>query len=115
MHSVIVRRKECWVLSWQGRLLVVVIVAIIASLIALKIYPFLAITHRVDARALVVEGWIHKYAIHAAAEEFNSRSYRELFTTGGPVTGTGAYINDYDTAASVGVDLLKKAWLPQTS
>ena len=36
------------------------------------IYPFLAVTHRVDADILVVEGWIGPYAIQFAAKEFNS-------------------------------------------
>ena len=79
------------------------------GLIFKGIYPFLAITHRVNADVLVVEGWIHEYAIRAAAEEFRSGSYRRVFTTGGPVVGIGRYINDFQTSASVGADLLKKA------
>jgi uncharacterized SAM-binding protein YcdF (DUF218 family) len=79
-------------------------------------YPFLAITHRVgDADALVVEGWVHDYAIQAAADEFRSGSYRRVFTTGGPVVGIGGYINDFRTSASVGADLLKKAGVPNES
>lgn len=72
------------------------------------VYPFLAVTHRVDTNVLVVEGWIHDYAIRAAVEEFRNDRYQRVFTTGGPVEGTGGYINDYNTAASVGADLLKK-------
>jgi uncharacterized SAM-binding protein YcdF (DUF218 family) len=81
----------------------------------LRIYPFLAVTHRVDANVLVVEGWIHEYAIRAAVEEFRSNHYERVFTTGGPVEGTGGYINDYNTSASVGADLLKKNGLSNES
>jgi uncharacterized SAM-binding protein YcdF (DUF218 family) len=77
-----------------------------------SVYPFLAITHRVNADILVVEGWIHEYAIRAAVKEFQSNHYARIFTTGGPVEGTGDYINDYCTSASVGADLLKKWGLP---
>ena len=55
----------------------------------------------------MVEGWIPEYAIRAAEEEFRS-SYQRVFTTGGPVQGTGGYTNDYNTSASVGGDLLRK-------
>src|SRR5438874_13533368 len=54
----------------------------------------------------------HEYAIRAAVEEFRSSSYQRVLTTGGPVEGTGGYINDYQTAASVGADLLTKSGLP---
>ncbi len=64
---------------------------------------------------LVVEGWIHEYAIRAALKEFQSNRYQRVFTTGGPVEGTGGYINDYNTAASVGADLLRKNGLPNES
>jgi uncharacterized SAM-binding protein YcdF (DUF218 family) len=79
------------------------------------VYPFLAVTHRVDSDVLVVEGWIHEYAIRSAAEEFRTHAYRRVFTTGGPVTGSGGYINDFQTSASVGADLLTKAGVPERS
>ena len=108
-------RKERWGLSWWGWLIVLagVILAFFAFL--LRVYPFLAVTHRLDTNVLVVEGWIHDYAIRAAVEEFRSKSYERAFTTGGPVEGAGGYINDYNTAASVGADLLRKNGLPDES
>ena len=80
-----------------------------------RVYPFLAVTHRVDTNLLVVEGWVHEYAIRAAIEEFRGRSYERVFTTGGPVEGTGGYINDYQTSASVGAERLIKYGLPNES
>lgn len=80
-----------------------------------RVYPFLAVTHRVETNVLVVEGWVHGYAIRAAVDEFRGGSYQRVFTTGGPIEGTGGYINDYNTAASVGADLLKKDGLPNES
>jgi uncharacterized SAM-binding protein YcdF (DUF218 family) len=80
--------------------------------VLLNIYPFLAISHRTNASVLVVEGWVHEYSIRAALNEFRTGSYDRVFTTGGPVAGSGRYINDYNTSASVGADLLKKYGLP---
>jgi uncharacterized SAM-binding protein YcdF (DUF218 family) len=109
-------RKERWALSWRGWLILAFAVFLAGALFMKGAYPFLATTHRVDhADALVVEGWVHEYAIQAAVDEFRSGSYPRVFTTGGPVTGSGHYVNDYQTSASVGADLLKKAGVPDES
>jgi uncharacterized SAM-binding protein YcdF (DUF218 family) len=111
----IIIRKERWGLSWRGWLLVISTGVAVAYLAFLNVYPFLATTQRVDTNVLVVEGWVHKYAIRAAVEEFKAGSYQRVFTTGGPVVGNGGYINDYNTAASVGAELLQNFGLPSES
>jgi uncharacterized SAM-binding protein YcdF (DUF218 family) len=108
-------RKERWGLSWRGWSIVFAGILLTFSSSLFCVYPFLAATYRVDANVLVVEGWINEYAIRAAVEEFRSSSYQRVFTTGGPVEGTGGYINDYQTSASVGADLLTKSGLPNES
>jgi hypothetical protein len=108
-------RKERWGLSWRGWLIVFAGVLLASYVFLFRVYPFLAVTHRVDTNVLVVEGWIHEYAIRTAVEEFRSKSYERVFTTGGPVEGTGGYINDYQTSASVGADLLRKNGLANGS
>src|SRR2546426_5505717 len=108
-------RRERWGLSWRGRLVVLAITTLAAGALFLCIYPFLAINHRVDTNILVVEGWVHKYAISAAVNEFKGRCYQRVFSTGGPITGSGGYINDFNTAASVGADLLQQAGVPVES
>jgi uncharacterized SAM-binding protein YcdF (DUF218 family) len=105
-------RKERWRLSWRGWLVLASTLLLAGAFLLKTVYPFLATTHRVDADVLVVEGWVHEYAIRAAVEEFRSKSYQRVFTTGGPVEGTGGYINDYNTEASVGAELLIKNGLP---
>ena len=108
-------RRERWGLSWRGWLIVFAGVMLAFFAFMLRVYPFWAVTHRVDTNILVVEGWIHEYAIRAAVDEFRSRSYERVYTTGGPVEGKGGYINDYNTEASVGADLLRKNGLPNES
>jgi uncharacterized SAM-binding protein YcdF (DUF218 family) len=104
----LLNRRERWVLSWRGRLVLALALLLVGALCIKGVYPFLAITHRVNANILVVEGWIHEYAIRAAIKEFQSNHYQRVFTTGGPVVGSGRYINDFHTSASVGADLLEK-------
>jgi uncharacterized SAM-binding protein YcdF (DUF218 family) len=77
-----------------------------------RIHPFLAVTDRVDSKFLVIEGWVQRYALLAGADEFNNGSYERIFTTGGPVNGSGGYINDYQTSASVGAEALEKLGIP---
>jgi uncharacterized SAM-binding protein YcdF (DUF218 family) len=108
-------RRERWSLSWRGWLILAFALVLTSVLFLKSAYPFLATTHRVDADTLVVEGWVHDYAIKAAVSEFGSGSYKYIFTTGGPVVGIGGYVNDSQTSASVGAHLLKKAGVPDES
>ena len=108
----ILTRKERWGLSWRGWLMVSGAALLTFFVFWFRIYPFLAVTHRVNTNVLVVEGWVHEYAIRGAAEEFRSHSYDRVFTTGGPTTGTGSYTSDSNTAASVGAGGLRAAGIP---
>jgi uncharacterized SAM-binding protein YcdF (DUF218 family) len=111
----IVRLKERWGLSWHGRLFVTAVVLLAIYAVVLNVHPFLAVTHRVNAKILVVEGWIDEYAIRAGADEFKTGDYEHIITTGGPVTGSGGYTNDYNTFASVGARRLKAAGVADES
>lgn len=104
-------RKERWGFSWRGWLTCAVLGCVTAGFLLFNVQPFLAETHRVSTDTLVVEGWIHEYAIRAAVEEFKKGSYQRVFSTGGPVVGNGGYVNDYQTSASVGAGLLKEQGL----
>lgn len=108
-------RKERWGLSWRGRFAIGSVMLLFGWLVLLEIHPFLAVTHRENTKILVVEGWIHPYAINAAVNEFKTGHYDRVFVTGGPMDGSGGYINDWTTEASVGADLLRKAGIPGNS
>jgi DUF218 domain. len=103
----LLNRKKRWGLSWKGWLVIGLLVIGLAIWSACGVYPFLAVTHRVDTDTLVVEGWVHQYAIRAAINEFRAGHYQRVFTTGGPVVGMGGYINDYNTSASLGAGRLR--------
>lgn len=108
-------RKERWGLSWRGRLLFVLAVGVTLYVLVSNAYSFLAVTHRVNTRVLVIEGWIHNYTIHVGVAEFRNGSYEHVFTTGGPENWIGGYANDFQTSASVGAEQLKKAGVPDES
>jgi len=105
-------RKECWGVSARGWVLGASLFLITSGFVFLRAYPFLAVTARMDTNILVVEGWMPDYAIRAAAQEFASGKYSQVFSTGGPTVGSGGYINDFNTGASVAADLLRSAGVP---
>jgi hypothetical protein len=108
----LVQRRERWGFSARGWLAAIAIFLLASMAWVFNVQPFLAQTHRVDTNFLVVEGWVHSYAIEAAVKQFYDGHYEKVFTTGGPVVGTGGYSNDFNTSASVGAELLVKAGVP---
>jgi len=104
--------KERWGLSRRGVLVAGVPAIATGFLLFLGIHPFLAVTHRVDASFLVVEGWVPQFTIEAAVKEFDAGHYKRAFVTGGPLEGNGGYSNEYNTEASVGAGRLKAAGIP---
>jgi uncharacterized SAM-binding protein YcdF (DUF218 family) len=111
LGGLLVRRYR-WGFSLKTKLSILAVLLVVGLIVIRGIYPFLAVTNRVNADILVVEGWVHLYAIAASAAEFRDHHYRQIFATGGPVVGKGGYVNDYQTSASVGADLLKQAGVP---
>lgn len=109
----LVTRKERWHLSWRGWLLLLMLGVACVTIGVFNVYPFLAVSSPVQADVLVVEGWIHGYAIKAAAEQARAGGYRAVYVTGGPVTGSGNYTNDFNTYASVGAEQLIGAGVPR--
>lgn len=107
----LITRKERWGFSWKGWLLALVLLIGVAISLGYGVYPFLAVTHRANTNVLIVEGWIHEYAIRAAINEFEAGHYQRVYTTGGPIAGMGGYINDYNTSASLAAGRLKAAGL----
>ncbi len=109
----LVRRRQLWLPSWRGWLLLLVLTAGITWGVLLNAYSFLAVSAPVQTDLLVVEGWVHDYVIRAAVFEFRNGQYKEVYATGGPVPGTGGYTNDFNTSASVGAERLIAGGIPR--
>lgn len=105
-------RRERWGLSWRGWLALTVVILLAGWGWVWNIHPFLAVTRRLPARILVVEGWTHNYGVTAAVNEFKTGRYDQLLTTGGPVEGYGPTSSKYDTDAWQSAELLRQAGLP---
>jgi len=106
-------RKQRWELSWRGWLVLGLLTLLVGYEVFLNVHSFLAVTHRVNTKVLVVEGWIQRYGFLAAEKEFKTAGYERIFTTGGPENGSGGYVNDYQTLASAAAEELKKIGVPE--
>ncbi len=71
------RSQLCWVLTWRGRLCACVSALSVTFILLVGVHPFLALTERVPAHLLVVEGWVPTACLKAAADEFDSGKYEQ--------------------------------------
>src|SRR5690348_9708382 len=55
-----------------------------AVIFVYAIEPFLSVTRRVPAEALIAEGWIRREGLIASKKEFEENNYSYLVVTGGP-------------------------------
>jgi hypothetical protein len=105
------RRRERTVLTWQGWLVVLSAAALMMWLATVLLHPFLAITTRVPAEVLVVEGWMPDLALAQAASEFKTGRYRRAVVTGGPIERR-VLLNRFTSQAELAASTLEEMGVP---
>ena len=55
---------------------------------------FLSKNTPLQAKILIIEGWLPDYALKEGMLKFKEGGYEQVFTTGGPL-GTGSYLKEY--------------------
>jgi len=80
--ALFVVRRECWTLTWVGRLLILTMVVALSVILSRGLCTFLAITSPVDGQFLVVEGWMPAYAYREAAAQFRKGGYQKVIAAG---------------------------------
>ncbi|XZN89761.1 MAG: YdcF family protein [Microcoleus sp.] len=96
----LIRRREKWAITREGWVIAILGLIISMMLIVKNIHPFLAVNSPVKADILVVEGWLPDYAIESAIAEFKQGKYRQLITTGIPLS-KGYYLAEYKNYAEL--------------
>jgi len=96
----LVRRREMWAITREGWVIAIMGLIIAMLLIITNIHPFLAVNAPIQADTLVVEGWLPDYAIKSAIAEFKKGEYRQLITTGLPLS-KGYYLAEYKNYAEL--------------
>ncbi|MES3014517.1 MAG: hypothetical protein V4750_12430 [Pseudomonadota bacterium] len=83
------RRREVWLPTVWGLLLMLAIAAAIVVGLARSAYQLLAPQSPAPgARTLVVEGWLDRAELHQAVATARSGRYERVLTTGGPIDPT---------------------------
>jgi len=99
-------RRERWALSSSGKLLVFALGFVVALVVLQGAHSFLAVTDRIPAETLIIEGSIPTYTLNQAASEFASGHYQRVLVVR-PVYDTvdkyesGRYSGDYMAASLV--------------
>ena len=96
----LMRRREIWAITREGWVIAMMGLIISMMLIVNNIHPFLAVSSPVKADILVLEGWLPDYAIESAIAEFKKGKYRQLITTGIPLS-KGYYLAEYKNYAEL--------------
>src|SRR5258705_12834067 len=81
------RRCTIWTPTWAGSFCVAAILFTLVAAWFTYGESFLALTQRLPADILVVEGWIGQPGIRAAVDEFERGRYRYIVASGGLTSG----------------------------
>jgi len=96
----LIRRREMWAITREGWVIAIMGLIIAMLLTITNIHHFLAVNAPIKADILVVEGWLPDYAIKSAIAEFKKGKYRQLITTGLPLS-KGYYLAEYKNYAEL--------------
>jgi hypothetical protein len=77
------RRRTVWWPTWLGSFCIVALLAIFGVWWWNRGESFLSLTRRLPAEVLVVEGWIGRDGLRAAATEFEQGGYQYVVASGG--------------------------------
>lgn len=103
------KRQVCLPTIW-GWFLLLIICSVVCMLCVQNIYGFLAPNAPVDARMLVVEGWLARTELDQAVQAFKMGNYTSVVTTGGP---TDWPETKYGNFAQMAADYLAQHGVPR--
>ncbi len=99
-------------LTWQGRLLVIALLATAFPTFIYSLYPFLAPDNQPQSGLIVVEGWIHDAALDEAVSLYRSGGYASIICTGVPIE-TGSYIQQFKSFPEMTAARLRTLGVPE--
>lgn len=104
--------KPQWTLTLKGWLLIALVLFIGGLIFVKNIQPFLAMYDPIKADFLVVEGWVGDVVSKAALEEFKTKNYRGIITTGSPLL-QGSFLSQYKNYAQITAASLVALGVPE--
>jgi DUF218 domain len=107
------KRKECWVPTLRGWLVLLLAGTLTCAWTFKAIPPFLAPNRPVQSNVLVVEGWLPDYALEQALQQFRKDHYELVVVTGPPLELGFFYLFEHKTYANLGAATLKRLGLEE--
>jgi hypothetical protein len=107
MKLVLIKEHTGRRLTWTGRLLVLLLAIGLVIGLGATLYPFLAPSTPPHHGLMVVEGWIHDFALDEAVAIYRSGDYTKLVCTGVPIE-VGSYIQEYKSYPEMTAARLRK-------
>ena len=93
-------KKERLRLTITAKLIILLFIILIFTLIFRNLNSFLSVSHPVNTKLLVVEGWLPDDVLKSVMVEFYEKDYDKLIITGKPIE-RGFYISEYKTSADI--------------
>jgi hypothetical protein len=103
----LLQRRECFVPTWRGWLVLVLVVGLVVAGALRFTCAFLTVHDPVPGGALVVEGWMSPDAAREVLAEFQRGSYTALYVTGGPIEADSP-LAAYGSYAELTADVLRR-------
>jgi hypothetical protein len=98
-------------LTWRGWLLLIIIIAGAFFAFLTNLYSFLAPDKAPHEGVMIVEGWIHDFALDDAVKMYKAGNYSKIVCTGTPIE-TGSYIQQYKSYPEMTAARLRKMGIP---
>ncbi|NNJ71337.1 MAG: DUF218 domain-containing protein [Kiritimatiellales bacterium] len=98
--------------TWRGWLLIAMLLAGLLLVLFMNIYSFLAPEEPPYEGVMVVEGWIHDFALDEAAAMYRNGNYSHIACTGIPIE-IGSYLIEFESLAHMTALRLRKLGIPK--
>lgn len=99
-------QKKCYRPTWFGWLIILLVLAIFFRLSLPLPIKYLSLNKPVNAKTLVVEGWVETYVVMDALKYYHENGYKRLIVTGIPIT-IYEYIAPYRNTAEATIFSMK--------
>lgn len=98
-------------LTWLGWLIMIILIVAAFAAFLVNLYPFLAPDKAPHDGVMVVEGWIHDFALDEAVFIYRAGNYSRFVCTGTPIE-TGSYIQEFKSYPEMTAARLRKMGIP---
>jgi uncharacterized SAM-binding protein YcdF (DUF218 family) len=99
-------------LTWLSWLLILLLLTAGFFLFLINLYPFLSPEKQPHSGVMVVEGWIHDFALDEAVAIYRNGDYSKIVCTGVPIE-TGSYIQQFKSYPEMTAARLGKLGIPE--